>query len=442
MNHFGYRSGKLCAEEVPLARIADKVGTPFYCYSTATIERHFRVFRDAFGIDDALICYAVKANANLAILRVLADCGAGADVVSGGELARALSVGIPVARIVFSGVGKTRAEMAAALKAGIYQFNVESETELEALSEVATAINTKAPVALRINPDVDAGSHRNISTGKAENKFGIAWASAHEAFALAARLPGIEVKGVDVHIGSQITDLTPFEAAFKKAVRLVKELRAQGQIIERLDLGGGLGIPYASAEEAPPHPDAYAELIRRLTDGLDVRLVFEPGRMIVGNAGVLVTQVLYIKHAGAKRFAIVDAGMNDFMRPALYDAWHEILPLNEAGPDVARAPIDVVGPVCESTDVFAEDRPLPPLDEGAQLAILSAGAYCAVQASEYNSRPLVPEVLVKGDQFAVIRPRPSLEEMMERDRLPPWMGPNLTIAGGTETGGTESEGAA
>ncbi len=435
MNHFGYRGGWLYAEDTSLAQIAGKVGTPFYCYSTATIERHFRVFRDAFGSDDALICFAVKANSNLAVLRILSDCGAGADVVSQGELTRALSVGISGSRIVFSGVGKTRAEMAAALDVGIYQFNVESEAELQALSEVASSKGATAPVALRINPDVDAKTHEHISTGKAENKFGIPWARAHDAFAFAATLPGIDVKGIDVHIGSQITQLTPFKDAFRRAAELVIELRKQGHVIERLDLGGGLGIPYGAEEETPPHPNAYAEMIRKLTDGLNVRLVFEPGRMIVGNAGVLVTQVLYTKQAETKRFAVVDAAMNDLMRPALYDAWHEILPLAEAGPEVARAPIDVVGPVCESTDTFAHDRPLPPLEDGALLAFLSAGAYGAVQASEYNSRPLVPEVLVKGDQFAVIRRRPTVDEMLARDTMPPWLGTKFKIAGGTESGG-------
>lgn len=432
MNHFGYRNGWLYAEDVPLMEIAADVDTPFYCYSTATMERHYRVFRDAFGIGDALICFAVKANSNIAVLRTLGDCGAGADVVSGGELARARAAGIPGERIVYSGVGKMRAEMQAALEAGIYQFNVESEPELMRLSEVAASIGVRAPVALRINPDVDAGTHKNISTGKAENKFGIPWARAHEAFALAEQLPGIAVKGVDLHIGSQITNLTPFEAAFRRAADLVRELRAQGHTIERLDLGGGLGIPYVAGETPPPAPDAYAKMIREVTDKLDVRLIFEPGRMITGNAGVLVTQVLYVKESGTKKFAIVDAAMNDLMRPALYDAWHELLPLEEAGPAMPRAPYDVAGPVCESTDVFAEARELPALEEGTHLAILSAGAYGAVQASEYNARPLVPEVLVKGEHYAVVRPRPTYDEMIARDRLPPWAGPALTIAGGRE----------
>jgi diaminopimelate decarboxylase len=430
MNHFGYRNGWLFAEDVPLMQIAEAVDTPFYCYSTATMERHFRVFQEAFGAGDALICFAVKANSNLAVLRTLADCGAGADVVSGGELARALAVGIPGDRIVYSGVGKMRAEMQAALEAGIYQFNVESEPELRRLSEVAEAMGRTAPVALRINPDVDAGTHRNISTGKAENKFGIPWARAHAAFDLAEALPGVAVKGVDVHIGSQITKLTPFEQAFRKAADLVRELRAQGHGIDRLDLGGGLGIPYVAGETPPPEPAAYAKMIRQVTDELDVRLIFEPGRMIMGNAGILVSQVLYVKEASTKRFAVVDAAMNDLIRPALYQAWHEILPLEEAAPDTARRPYDVVGPVCESTDVFAEDRPLPALEEGTHLAFLSAGAYGAVQASEYNSRPLVPEVLVKGDTYAVVRPRPTYDEMMSRDRMPPWIGPRLKVASG------------
>ena len=435
MNHFGYRNGWLYAEDVPLMQIAAEVDTPFYCYSTATIERHFRVFRDAFGVGDALICFAVKANSNIAVLRTLGDCGAGADVVSGGELARALAAGIPGERIVYSGVGKMRAEMKAALEAGIYQFNVESEPELQRLSEVAEGMGIRAPVALRINPDVDAGTHKNISTGKAENKFGISWGRAHEAFDLAAELPGIEVKGVDVHIGSQITQLTPFEEAFRKAAGLVRELRANGHAIERLDLGGGLGIPYVAGEAPPPEPEAYANMIRQVTDELDVRLVFEPGRMITGNAGVLVTQVLYVKEAVSKKFAIVDAAMNDLIRPALYQAWHEILPLKEADPATSRQAYDIVGPVCESTDVFAEGRELPILEEATHLAVLSTGAYGAVQASEYNSRPLVPEVLVKGDHYAVIRPRPTYDEMIAHDRLPPWMGPVLKVAGGTDQGG-------
>ena len=442
MNHFGYRGGWLYAEDVPLSVIAAEVGTPFYCYSTATMTRHFNVFKDAFGIDDALICYAVKANSNMAVLRVLADCGAGADVVSEGELLRAMAAGIPANKIVFSGVGKTREEMAKALGAGIYQFNVESVEELKTLSDVARNLGTTAPVALRINPDVDAGTHKNISTGKAENKFGIPWAWAENTFELGATLPGIEIKGIDVHIGSQITELTPFETAFSKVAELVGTLRAAGHTVERLDLGGGLGIPYAADEKAPPLPDEYAKLIRRLTDGLDVRLVFEPGRMIVGNAGVMITQVINVKKSETKSFAVVDAAMNDLMRPALYDAWHEILPLKEAGPSVARAPIDVVGPVCESTDVFAEARPLPPLVEGDAIAFLSAGAYGAVQASEYNSRALVPEVLVLGDKFAVIRKRPSHQEMMDRDSLPPWLGPILSIAGGTDTTKDKEGGAA
>jgi len=435
MNHFGYRNGWLYAEDVPLMQIAAEVDTPFYCYSTATIERHFRVFKEAFGAGDALICFAVKANSNIAVLRTLGACGAGADVVSGGELARALAAGIPGERIVYSGVGKMRAEMQAALEAGIYQFNVESEPELKRLSEVASSMGVEAPVALRINPDVDAGTHRNISTGKAENKFGIPWARAHEVFDLAEELPGIAVRGLDIHIGSQVTQLTPFEEAFKKAAGLVRELRAQGHQIERLDLGGGLGIPYVAGEVPPPDPRAYAEMIARAIDELDVRLIFEPGRMIVGNAGVLVTQVLYVKEAVSKKFAVVDAAMNDLIRPALYQAWHEMIPVKEADPATPRQTYDVVGPVCESTDVLAEARALPPLEEGTHLAILSAGAYGAVQANEYNSRPLVPEVLVKGEHYAVVRPRPTYDEMIAHDRLPPWMGPLLKLAGGKESGG-------
>jgi len=421
MHHFAYKSGRLFAEGVSIETLAAAVGTPFYCYSTATIERHYRVFKEAFAPADTLIAYSMKANSNLAVVKTLADLGAGADVVSGGELARALAAGIPGTRIVFSGVGKTQPEMAAALKAGIYQFNVESEPELEALNEVALSLGVQAPVAFRVNPDVDAKTHAKISTGRAENKFGIPWSRAVEAYGAAAKLKGIAVKGVDVHIGSQITELSPFRAAFARVADLVTALRAAGHSISRVDLGGGLGIPYHDGAVAPPLPAAYAELIRELVAPLAVRLVFEPGRMIVGNAGILVARVLYVKAGEARKFLVIDAAMNDLIRPALYGAYHAILPVEEA--DAApRARYDVVGPVCETADTFTTDRELPRLEAGALIAILSAGAYGAVQASTYNTRALVPEVLVKGAEWALVRPRPRIEDMLALDRMPPWMG--------------------
>ncbi len=419
MDHFTYRDGALTAEDVALADIAAAVGTPFYCYSTATLERHFRVFADAFSDVPAIVCFAVKANGNLAVLRTLAEQGAGADVVSEGELRRALAAGIPGERIVFSGVGKTREEMAFALAAGVLQFNVESEPELVVLDEVARAMGRRAPVTVRVNPDVDAKTHVKISTGRKENKFGIAIERAPAVYALAAQCEGIEVVGVDVHIGSQLTDLAPFGEAFRRVVDLVGMLRAEGHRIGRLDLGGGLGIPYN--DETPPTPEDYAAVVKAHTRDLDCTLVLEPGRLIAGNAGVLVTSVIYVKDAEARRFVIVDAAMNDLMRPALYGAHHDIVPLRETA-DGAVEPVDVVGPVCESTDIFATQRLLPPLAAGDMLAFRSAGAYGAVMASTYNSRLLVPEVLVRGDRFAIVRPRPTYEDLLSLDRMPEWFG--------------------
>lgn len=421
MHHFTYKSGVLHAEDVSIETIADAVGTPFYCYSEATLRRHLRVFRDAFAGLDTLVAYSVKANSNIAVLKVLASEGAGADVVSGGELARARAAGIPGARIVFSGVGKTRDEMERALAENIWQFNVESAGELEALNDVALAASRRAPVAIRVNPDVAAGGHVKISTGKAGDKFGVPWDEAPALYARARELPGIEVKGVDVHIGSQIADLAPFEAAFARIAGLVRDLRAAGSPIERLDLGGGLGISYGDGPADPPHPDEYAALIRRVAAPLDVQLIFEPGRMIVGNAGILVSRVLYDKPSGAARFLVIDAAMNDLIRPALYDAWHTIAPVREPAPDAGTVAYDVVGPVCESSDCFAKARALPETPPGALVAIMSAGAYGASQSSQYNSRALVPEVLASGERFAVIRRRPTFEEMTALEATPDWL---------------------
>ena len=379
------------------------------------------MFQEALAGLDHLICYAMKANANLAVLRLMASLGAGMDVVSEGEYRRARAAGVPGERIVFSGVGKTRAEMELALRHGIRQFNVESEPELAALSEVATALGRTAPIALRVNPDVDARTHAKIATGKSENKFGIPLARARAVYAEAARLPGIEVVGVDVHIGSQLTDLAPYEAAFTKVAELTEALRADGHAIRRLDLGGGLGIPYRRSNEAPPLPFDYGEVIRRTVGHLGCEIEIEPGRLIAGNAGVLLSRVIYRKRGEGRDFLIVDAGMNDLIRPAMYDAWHDIVPVAEPPAGADLAPVDVVGPVCETGDTFAVARPLPPLDAGDLVAFRSAGAYGAAMASEYNSRPLVPEVLVSGDRFAVVRARPSYDEMLARDTIPDWL---------------------
>lgn len=419
MHHFEYRDNRLCAEDVDLTMLAEEVGTPFYVYAESTLRRHMQVFHRAFSGGEPLVAFSVKANSNIAVLRILQSEGAGADVVSGGELMRALKAGIAPEKIVFSGVGKTADEMRAALKAGIYQFNVESAPELEALNNVAQNLGERAPVALRVNPDVAAGGHDKISTGRKEDKFGVAWKEASTLYAYARTLQGIEIVGVDLHIGSQIADLAPFEAAFSKAAQLIADLRADGCTIDRLDLGGGLGIPYG-AGAVPPHPNEYANLIKRLTDPLDVRLIFEPGRMIAGNAGVLITRVVYVKEGEARRFLIVDAAMNDLIRPALYDAHHDIKPVHR-NTDAAEMTYDVVGPVCESSDFFAKNRSLPAFKPGDLAAIMSAGAYGAVQASQYNTRPLIPEVLVRGGDYSVIRRRPSFEEILALESVPGWL---------------------
>ncbi|QGM96958.1 diaminopimelate decarboxylase [Methylocystis parvus] len=421
MRHFDYRNGALFAEDVAMSELASAVGTPFYCYSAATIRRHFRVFSEAFAGLDALVCYAMKANSNQAVLRLLAREGAGMDVVSGGELARALAAGVSGEKITFSGVGKTDEEIAAALDAGIFCFNVESEPELEAISRVASAKARKAPVSLRVNPDVDARTHKKISTGKAENKFGVPLSHAREVYARAAKLPGIEIAGADMHIGSQLTDLEPFDEAFSLLAELVRDLRADGHRIAHVDLGGGLGIPYHESDDPQSyHPERYAEIVRKHFGTLGCKLVFEPGRLIVGNAGVLVTRVIYVKQGEAKTFVIVDAGMNDLVRPTLYDAHHDLLPLRE-GSDRAEIVADVVGPVCETGDYLALDRKMPQARPGELLAVLTAGAYGAVQAGTYNTRPLIPEVLVDGARHAVIRPRPSVAELIAMDRVPDWV---------------------
>lgn len=411
MHHFAYKDGVLHAEDVDLDRLADAVGTPFYCYSEATIRRHARVFRGAFAQTDPLIAYSVKANGNLSILRILASEGLGADVVSGGELRRARTAGIPGDKIVFSGVGKTRDEMALAIEERIYQFNVESLPELDALNEVALSKDAVAPIAFRINPDVKAGGHAKISTGKAEDKFGVPWSRARELYAYAATLKGVAAIGVDCHIGSQIDALEPFESAFQRLASLIGDLRADGRTIQRLDLGGGLGIPYVSYDIAPPHPDDYARLVKRIAGPLDVALIFEPGRLIIGNAGVLIATVLYVKEGQARRFAVLDAGMNDLMRPALYDARHEIWPV-QAPQASGRMAYDVVGPVCESTDVFLKGAELPSLKAGDRVAIMSAGAYGAALSNQYNARPLAPEVLAAGADFKIIRTRPTFSDMI------------------------------
>ncbi|NAZ38001.1 diaminopimelate decarboxylase [Rubellimicrobium sp. CFH 75288] len=421
MDHFVYRAGRLWAEDVPLAEIAEAVGTPVYVYSDATLRRHLGLFQEALDWGPHLVCFAVKACGNVAVLRLLAEAGAGMDVVSEGEWRRARAAGVPGERIVFSGVGKTRAELRCALAGGVRQINVESEPELRALSAVAAAMGLEAPVAIRVNPDVDARTHPKIATGLSGTKFGIPAARAREAYRLAASLPGIRVVGVDVHIGSQITDLAPFEAAFRRVAELTEALRADGHRIERLDLGGGLGIPYAGSGEVPPLPRDWGAAIRRTVGHLGCEVTVEPGRLIAGNAGVLLSRVLYVKEGEGRDFLILDAGMNDLVRPALYDAHHDIVPETEAPPDAPRRVFDVVGPVCETGDIFARGREMPVLAEGDLVAFRSAGAYGAAMASEYNSRPLVPEVLVRRDQFAVIRRRPTFDEMIARDSVPPWL---------------------
>ena len=421
MNHFEYRDGILYAENVPVPDIAKAVGTPFYCYSTATLERHYRVFAEAFNDVDSMVCYAMKANSNQAVLKTLGKLGAGIDVVSEGELRRALAAGIPANRIMFSGVGKTPHEMDFALEAGIYCFNVESEPELEILNQRAVKAGKKAPVSFRINPDVDAKTHSKISTGKKENKFGISWERARAVYARAATLPGIEVTGIDMHIGSQITELQPFDDAFKLLRDLVDTLRGDGHDIHHVDIGGGLGIPYKDDNNPPPLPDAYAAIVKNQLRSLNCKIVTEPGRLIVGNAGILVTEVLYVKDGGEKTFVIVDGAMNDLIRPTLYEAYHEIKPVVISAANAPRIKADIVGPVCETGDYLALDREMAMPKPGDLFAVMSGGAYGAVQAGTYNSRLLVPEVLVKGSEFHVIRPRRTYEELIGLDSVPAWL---------------------
>ncbi|PWJ84810.1 diaminopimelate decarboxylase [Pseudaminobacter salicylatoxidans] len=421
MNHFEYRNGVLHAEDVPLSEIAAAVGAPFYCYSTATLTRHFNVFRESFADLDALVCYALKANSNQAVLKTLAALGAGADVVSEGELRRALAAGIPGSRIVFSGVGKTAREMDLALANDILCFNVESEPELERLSARAVAAGKQAPISLRINPDVDARTHKKISTGKAENKFGIPWQRARAVYARAAELPGIRITGIDMHIGSQITELQPFDDAFALLAELVATLKADGHAIDHVDLGGGLGIPYKADNSPPPSPEAYAAVVKKHVAKLGLKVMFEPGRLIVGNAGILVSEVIYVKEGDARNFLIVDAAMNDLIRPTLYDAFHDIRPVLQHPVDAPRMTVDIVGPVCETGDYLGLDRDLPRMTAGDLIAVSTAGAYGAVQSGTYNTRLLVPEVLVNGDSFHVVRPRGSFDELIGLDSLPDWL---------------------
>ena len=421
MDHFLYRDGALHAEDVAIPEIAAAVGTPFYVYSAATLTRHYRLFTEALTPLPHLVCFAIKSLSNVAVLKLLGDLGAGMDVVSGGEYRRAKAAGVPGNRIVFSGVGKTREEMRLALEGGIRQFNVESEPEMRALSEVATSLGVVAPIAVRVNPDVDAKTHAKIATGKSENKFGIPIARASEVYAEAARLPGLSVVGIDVHIGSQLTDLAPFAAAYTKVAELTRRLRDEGHVIERLDLGGGLGIPYTRSNEAPPLPSDYGAMVKRVLGGLGCEIEIEPGRLISGNSGLLVASVIYVKNGEGRDFLILDAAMNDLMRPAMYEAHHDIIPVIEPPPASPVQPFDVVGPICETGDTFARGRNLPALAEGDLVAFRSAGAYGAVMASEYNSRPLIPEVLVQGDHFAVIRARPSFDEILNRDTIPEWL---------------------
>ncbi|WP_428926471.1 diaminopimelate decarboxylase [Marinibacterium sp. SX1] len=421
MDHFLYRDGALYAEDVPVAEIAAAVGTPFYLYSTATLLRHYRLFDEALDGVDHLVCYAMKAASNQAILTTLARAGAGMDVVSQGEYLRAKAAGVPGDKIVFSGVGKTEEEITCALEGGIRQFNVESEPEMAVISRVASRLGKVAPITIRVNPDVDAKTHAKIATGKSENKFGIPIARAREVYALAASLPGLQVVGIDVHIGSQLTELEPFGLAYKKVAELTGQLRADGHDIRRLDLGGGLGIPYTRSNEAPPLPVEYGALIKDTLGHLGCEIEIEPGRLIAGNAGIMVSKVIYVKSGEGRDFLILDGAMNDLIRPAMYDAHHDIIPVAEPAPGVEQAAYDIVGPVCESGDTFAKGRMMPPLAAGDLVAFRSAGAYGAVMSSEYNSRLMIPEVLVKDDQFAVIRPRPSFDDMINRDSIPGWL---------------------
>ncbi|MDA9293887.1 diaminopimelate decarboxylase [Amylibacter sp.] len=421
MDHFIYRNGILHAEDVAITEIAAAVGTPFYVYSQATLTRHFRVFDEALNGMNHLICYAMKANSNIAILKILGDLGAGMDVVSGGEYLRAKAAGISGDKIVFSGVGKTREEMALAIKNGIRQFNVESEAELKVLNEVALSLGAIAPITLRVNPDVDAKTHAKIATGKSENKFGIPILKAQEVYSIAASMEAIDVVGIDVHIGSQLTDLEPFRLAYKKVAELTKVLRQDGHNIRRLDLGGGLGIPYESSNQSPPLPEDYAKVIHETVGDLDCEIEIEPGRLLTGNAGLMVSSVIYNKSGEGRDFMIVDAAMNDLIRPALYEAYHEIIPVIESTENSETQDYDIVGPVCETGDTFANKRALTPVADGEMVAFRSAGAYGAVMASEYNTRPLIPEILVHGDQFSIIRDRPSIEAIIKRDIIPDWL---------------------
>lgn len=421
MDHFLYKDGALFAEDVPVAEIAAEVGTPFYCYSTATFERHFRLFDEALEGTDHLVCYAMKAASNQAILKTLAALGAGMDVVSGGEYARAKAAGVPGDRIVFSGVGKTHEEIRAALTGGIRQFNVESEPEMAVINEVALELGVKAPITVRVNPDVDAKTHAKIATGKSENKFGIPISRAREVYAHAASLPGLEVIGIDVHIGSQLTQLEPFKLAYEKVAELTEALRADGHNIKRLDLGGGLGIPYERSNEAPPLPVEYGAMVKETLGHLGCEIEIEPGRLIAGNAGIMVSKVIYVKEGEDRQFMIIDGAMNDLIRPAMYEAHHDIIPVVEAAPGEEPATYDIVGPVCETGDTFAKGRVMSEVKADDLVAFRSAGAYGAVMASEYNTRPLIPEVLVNGDQFAVIRRRPTFDEIINRDTIPEWL---------------------
>ncbi len=419
MHHFSYRDGVLHAEDVSLAEIADEVGTPFYCYSNATLERHYKVMDQAFDGTDHMICYAMKANSNQAVIKTMADLGAGMDVVSEGELRRALAIGVPSRKIVFSGVGKTAREMAFALKEGIACFNVESEPELELLSQIAQRVGQRASISIRVNPDVDAKTHAKITTGKADNKFGISFNRASAVYARAAELPNVEVVGVDMHIGSQITELEPFEKAFTLMRDLVRQLQAEGHNIRHLDLGGGLGVPYRGDNDIPPHPDEYGAMVKRVLGPLGLKFVLEPGRMFVGNAGILVSRVVYVKENEGKLFVIQDAAMNDLIRPTLYDAHHDIIPVLESRKhEMFEA--DVVGGVCETGDYFAKSRRMAKVEAGDLLATMTAGAYGAVQAGTYNTRPLIPEVMVNGSQLSIVRPRQTYEDLIGRDALAAW----------------------
>ncbi|MDH3335367.1 MAG: diaminopimelate decarboxylase [Rhodospirillaceae bacterium] len=421
MDHFEYKNGDLYAEDVKLADIADEIGTPFYAYSTATMTRHYQVFADALRGINALVCFALKANSNIAVMRTLARLGAGADVVSGGELTRALKAGVPAAKIIFSGVGKTDGEIAMALDVGIRQINVESVPELEAIDRIATAKGVKAPIALRINPDIDAGTHAKITTGKLENKFGIEWTMAHEIYARASKMNGINAKGLAVHIGSQLHDMEPFRKAYERMGDLVAMIRKDGLVVETLDLGGGFGIPYGDETHPIAGVEDYARIVRETVGDLGVEYIFEPGRMIVGNAGVLASKVVYVKEGSTKTFVIVDAAMNDLIRPTLYGAHHEIVPAREPAPDAENIEADVVGPICETGDVFAKGKTIVRPRTGDLLAVRTAGAYGAVQSSTYNSRALVAEVLVDGDKFHVIRPRVGVEQMIALESIPNWL---------------------